>query len=66
MIHKGDFLRVRVTYPRNPELDGEYSGQVEAVGCYRSGFAYIRLEGVRKALPNSARYLTILDQHRRD
>ena len=61
MIKKGQWVKVKVNYPKNPRLNGIYEGIVTETGCYRSGFAYFKLTEVKQALPNSRKYTTILE-----
>jgi len=55
----GDVVRASVNYPRNKKLNGEYVGRVTEIGCFRSGFAYFKLDSFPKPLPNSSNYTKI-------
>ena len=62
MIKKGQLVKVKVDYQKNKRLCGEFTGTVTQVGCYRSGFAFFKLDSYPKlAFPNSSAYVKILD-----
>ena len=62
-MRKGEYVKIKVNYPKNPKLNGIYTGKVIQVGCYYSGFAYFKLDSnPNKALPNSSRYTEIIER----
>lgn len=63
-IRKGDVVTVQVDYPKNKKLSGVWSGKVTDVGCFRSGFAYFKLEGCKYAFPNSPRYTKVIHKRK--
>jgi len=63
-MRKGEWIKVLVNYPRNPKLNGVWEGRVKEVGCYSSGFAFFKLEGIPYAFPNSSRYRQIIERRR--
>jgi len=59
-MRKGDLVKAEVNYPKNPNLNGVYIGRVIQIGCFRSGFAYFKLDcKPNLALPNSKKYTKI-------
>jgi len=64
MIRKGEVVTVEVNYPKNKKLCGVWSGRVIETGCFRSGFAFFKLEGAKYAFPNSSKYTKILHKRR--
>lgn len=62
MIRKGEYVKVKVNYPKNKKLCGEFEGKVTQVGCYRSGYAFFKLDSCPKlTFPNSSTYTKVLD-----
>ena len=55
----GDYVEATVNYPKNPKLNGTYQGRVIKLGCYRSGFAYFKLDSFPNPLPNSSAYTKV-------
>lgn len=62
MIRKGDVVTVEIQYPKNKKLSGVWSGRVVETGCFRSGFAFFKLEGVKHSFPNSSRYVKLIQR----
>ena len=62
-MRKGEWVRVQVNYPRNPRVNGVWEGKVIAVGRYRSGYAYFKLDcAPRVSFPNSSSYVKVLER----
>ena len=60
MIRQGDFVKVKVFYPKNPRLNGFHEGIVQKVGQFKTGFVYFKLNG--KCLPLSRKYMKIVER----
>ncbi len=62
-IKKGQYIKFECRYPRNKKVNGVFEGMVTETGCFRSRFAYFRIDSAPKlAFPNSPKYITILEQ----
>jgi len=63
-LRKGEYVIVEVNYPRSPHLNGIWEGIVTEVGCYRSGYAYFKLNTAKYSFPNSSKYIKVLQRRR--
>ena len=62
-IRKGQYIKFECNYPRNKKVNGVFEGLVTKVGCFRSRFAYFKIDSCPKlAFPNSPKYIKILEQ----
>lgn len=63
MFRKGDWVKVKINYPRNPKINGVYSGIITKIGQYRGGYVYFKLDTYPNlSFPNSSKYVQVIDR----